>query len=168
MKPANISPLKQTDIAAVVKIAKPIWHQHYDPIIGKQQVDYMLEKFQSTQAIQEQIAEGYRYYQVLEEKRTVGYFAVQVQDQTDLFIGKFYLCELVRGKGLGRAMLNFIEQFATQQNCAHLKLTVNKCNPAYQAYLKLGFKNDGAIKFDIGNGYVMDDYLMSKDLTRSD
>ncbi len=164
MKPLQILPFEKSDIPTVVKIAKTIWHQHYDPIIGKQQVDYMLEKFQSARAIQEQITDGYQYYQVLENDQTIGYFAVQVQEQTDLFISKFYLSEAVRGKGFGRTMLKFIEQLAKQENCTCLKLTVNKYNPAYQAYLKLGFKNYGTAKFDIGSGYIMDDYLMSKSL----
>ena len=64
------------DIEAVVVLAQEIWNQHFVPIIGQEQVDYMLEKFQSASAIAQQIADGYEYYIVREHDHDVGYFAI--------------------------------------------------------------------------------------------
>jgi len=158
----TISLLENENIFAIVNIAKPIWHQHYDPIIGVQQVNYMLDKFQSEHAIKSQLAEGYLYFQVSDLDEVVGYFSIQVSDDVDLFISKFYLLEKTRGKGFGKTMLSFIENFAKENACKQIKLTVNKHNPAYEIYLKLGFVKYDSAEFDIGGGYIMDDYLMSK------
>ncbi len=128
----------------------------------------MLDKFQSVAAIEQQISDGYLYYRVLEKEQIIGYFSLQIRDQSDIFVSKFYLSENTRGKGFGRAMLKYIERFAIENNCSKLKLTVNKHNPAYKIYLRLGFSNDGSVEFDIGNGYIMDDYLMSKELGLDD
>jgi len=157
-----ITPLKNLDIDAIVALAKPIWHEHYTPIIGEQQVNYMLEKFQSREAIRSQLEQGYQYFQVGEPSNLLGYFSTQFRDNASLFISKFYLSKLARGKGIGKQMLKFIEQLANSNKCQTIDLTVNKLNPAYQVYLKLGFANQGAVEFDIGNGYIMDDFLMSK------
>ena len=43
-------------IAAVAALARETWTRHYVPIIGVAQVEYMLEKFQSEEAIARQIA----------------------------------------------------------------------------------------------------------------
>lgn len=157
-----ITPLNNLHIDAIVALAKPIWHEHYTPIIGEQQVNYMLEKFQSRKAIESQLAEGYQYFQVGEQTHLLGYFSIQFRKNASLFISKFYLSKLARGKGIGKQMLSFIECLASLNKCQTIDLTVNKYNPAYQVYLKLGFINQGSTEFDIGSGYIMDDYLMSK------
>jgi len=157
-----ITLLEKENIHTIANIAIPIWHQHYDPIIGVQQVNYMLDKFQSEQAIESQLAEGYLYFQVSDSAEVVGYFSIRISDEVDLFISKFYLLEKTRGKGFGKAMLSFIEYFAKENGCKQIKLTVNRYNPAYKIYLKLGFIKYDSAQFDIGGGYIMDDYLMSK------
>jgi len=161
-----IEQLNTEDIDAVARLARPIWFEHYSPIIGESQVEYMLNKFQSQQAIASQISEGYQYFQVTFSDKLVGYFSLQERDRASLFIGKFYLSKNTRGKGIGRSMLAYIESLANELSCQSIDLTVNKNNPAYEIYLKLGFINQGSAQFDIGNGYIMDDYLMSKSLSR--
>ena len=42
-------------IKAIEALAYEIWYEHYQPIIGTSQVAYMLKKFQSLEAIDEQI-----------------------------------------------------------------------------------------------------------------
>jgi len=161
---SEIFQITSEDIQNIAQFAKPIWHEHYSPIIGKNQVIYMLDKFQSEKAIKQQLLQGYRYYKVLNEDQLVGYFSIQQRDNSSLFVSKFYLDKSARGSGMGRKMLSFIERLANESNCKTIDLTVNKENPAYEIYLKLGFKNQGSAEFDIGNGYIMDDYLMSKDI----
>lgn len=160
----KITAIQNKDINKIVELAKPIWREHYSPIIGDEQVNYMLEKFQSHEAIKSQLADGYLYYQVVVQTELLGYFSIQLREKESLFISKFYLSKQSRGKGLGKQMLNFIENLAETNQCKTIDLTVNKYNPAYDVYLKLGFTNRGAAEFDIGNGYIMDDYLMCKEV----
>ena len=158
----EITPLRQSALKELAEFAAPIWHEHYTSIIGKKQVEYMLEKFQSENAIKEQIAEQYQYYQVTNGNPLIGYFSIQLRDNSSLFISKFYLAKSARGCGAGRKMLTFIEDLAKEHKCKTIDLTVNKYNSAYEVYLKLGFSKIGEAEFDIGQGYIMDDYLMSK------
>lgn len=151
------------DATTIEKIAKPIWMEHYTPIIGAEQVEYMLKKFQSKEAIRAQINDGYWYYIVKHQQIFAGYLALQKR-QSSLFISKFYLNTDFRGQGIAKDMLSHIEQVAQEQSCASLELTVNKFNPAYDIYLKLGFENIESIQIDIGAGYIMDDYRMRKSL----
>ena len=158
--------LLDTDkIPALSEFARPIWLEHFSSIVGEAQVNYMLDKFQSEEAIHSQIKQGFTYYQVLLENQLVGYFSIQIKENSTLFISKFYLIKNARGKNLGVSMLKHIKMIAFEQGCNRLELTVNKQNPAVNIYLKLGFINIDSIQIDIGEGYVMDDYLMQKDLS---
>lgn len=170
-----IQPLDNANIVPLVALADKIWHEHYDSIIGSEQVNYMLNKFQSEKAIIQQQSEGYHYFSAFEnlnleatdknQNQLMGYFSIKEKEKNSLFISKFYLSNKARGKGYGRAMLEDIESKARLSNKANLDLTVNKFNNAYKIYLKLGFEKIGSAKFDIGGGYIMDDYLLRKNLS---
>ncbi len=152
-------------LVAVAQLASEIWDEYYVPLIGRAQVDYMVAKFQSLAAMRDQIASGYEYYVVQTDERLIGYFAVQpAREQKRLFISKLYLHKSSRGSGTGRLCMEFIEQLARQRGLPLLWLTVNKGNPAVKTYERLGFRIAQHIVIDIGNGFVMDDYRMEKDL----
>jgi len=149
-------------IKAVAELAEEIWTEHYIPIVGKQKVEYMLANFQSEKAIQKQITEGLLYYLVMENNINIGYIAFISRDNS-LFISKIYLKSIMRGKGIGKQLLSFAENFANEQNLSKLTLYVNKNNlNSIKAYEKFGFIITEQIVKDIGNGYVMDDYIMTK------
>jgi len=150
-------------ILDVERLAKEIWQEHYIPIIGQRQVAYMLEKFQSKFAISQQIQDGYAYYLVKDrENQNIGYFNF-VRNDDELFLNRFYLKSMVRGRGLGRHSLNFVENLSRKVGCSKISLTVNKNNSgSIKFYQTCGFKTTGPIVQDIGNGFVMDDYKMEK------
>jgi RimJ/RimL family protein N-acetyltransferase len=159
-----------TDDAAaqtVASLAEIIWREHYTPIIGATQVAYMLEHFQSAEAITHQIRdEGYRYYLIEESDRAIGYLSVQKRGPI-LFVGKLYLLCSRRGRGYGRKAMHFLESLAQTLQCSRLELTVNKHNDGSIAfYEKMGFEKDEAVVMDIGGGFVMDDYVMRKPVDR--
>ena len=150
------------DIQQIVKLAKPLWLEHYSSIIGESQVLYMLDKFQSFSAIKSQLEDKYQYFLVIYNKTLIGYFSLQYQENSNLFISKFYLSKNMRGKGIGKFMLAHIEELAIKKAYKTIDLTVNKNNPSIEAYLRLGFIKENSVQFDIGGGYIMDDYLMRK------
>lgn len=141
-------------------LANRIWFEHYTPIIGREQVEYMLEKFQSITAMTEQTKQGYQYYQLSVDNTFVGYLSFLMKTDT-LFLSKIYLEQSVRGQGLARQAINFLQEQAQSHQLKSIQLTVNKYNSdSIAAYQKMGFLNKEAIVMDIGNGFVMDDYLM--------
>jgi len=151
-------------ISDVVNLAREIWTEHYVPIIGQEQVDYMLGKFQSDSAIAAQLADGYEYYTVSREGTLMGYMAIVADEGTgSAMISKIYVRESARGHGFGRAMLEFAEDLCRERRIGALWLTVNKNNSRSLAwYMQAGFENVGSTVQDIGGGFVMDDYRMEK------
>ena len=144
-------------IAQVSRLARDIWQEHYIPIIGSNQVSYMLEKFQSVDAIEQQINEGYRYYIIFNDQVEAGYFSVKDKAET-LFLSKLYVLKSLRGKGIGKQGIEFIK--STFSNSV-IQLTVNKNNSDSIAFYKnVGFKIVDDMVTDIGSGFVMDDYVM--------
>ena len=58
--------------------------------------------------------------------------------------------------------MDYIAVEAQRQKNVALFLNVNKYNNALHFYLKQGFFKIREEVIDIGNGYVMDDYVMEK------
>ena len=154
--------LTEKQMEIVVSLAKEIWTEHYIPIIGKEQVDYMLDKFQSKQSISDQIRSGFLYFLIKENNQFIGYIGVQPKGN-ELFLSKIYVKSSERGKGFGKKAIQFIETLAREKGLRKIVLTVNKNNRvAIKTYGKLGFKNLGSVIQEIGGGFIMDDYKMEK------
>lgn len=153
-------------IKRISLLAENIWYEHYVPIIGKAQVDYMVPKFQSEAAISNQIEEGMRYFIVYNSQEDIGYFAIDIViENSSLFISKFYIAKEFRGQGVARACLSYMENICRKNRLDLLWLTVNKYNNnSIRAYEKMGFNRTKELVADIGSGYVMDDYKMEKRL----
>jgi len=152
------------DVRQVAALAADIWREYYVPLIGATQVEYMLEKFQNAAAMLEQIQRGDEYFMICGAARLLGYLAVRANPDQSMFISKLYLQRDLRGAGTGRRALQFIEQLALERGLNLLWLTVNKLNPAVNAYEKCGFQIAASIRIDIGEGFVMDDFRMEKRL----
>jgi len=149
------------EVEVVARMAKIIWREHYIPIIGDDQVDYMLGKYQSVKAIESQLQEdGTYYFLILSEEVPVGYIGI-TEKYNELFLSKFYLLKSERGKGLGHFAFDFLVSRCREIGAVFITLTVNKQNlDTIKVYEKLGFENYGEVITDIGSGYVMDDFLM--------
>ena len=146
------------NIKELSTLASSIVKEHYDPIVGSVQNDYMIEKFQSVSSLEEQIEHGYQYYFVRDNKDNIGFLAFYKRE-SELYLSKFYLSKTQRGKGLSKKMLDFVILNARKINAHAITLNVNKKNSAVYVYEKLGFYKKYEEKNDIGNGYFMDDYV---------
>ena len=140
-----------SDIMEVNKLAGLIWHEAYRGIVSREQIAYMIERFQSVRAITEQ--------------RAVGYCGVQPRDGR-LFLSKVYLLHEVRGQGRFRQMLEYLRGLCREVGARTIWLTVNRRNErVIGAYRRAGFREVRAQVTDIGGGYVMDDYVMELETT---
>lgn len=163
----HIEPVTQDEqTVALAKLAKTIWEAHFTPIIGSAQVAYMLEHFQSAEAIQHQMKQGARYWVAVHQGQWVGYQClISDAEKGKVMLSKLYVTETARGTGIGKLLLNQAETFAQQQNAHGLWLTVNRHNHAPIAwYQRQGFQVVDAQKNDIGHGFFMDDLIMEKPL----
>ena len=158
--------VSEQDVIETVSLAREIWQDHYVSIIGQVQVDYMLNKFQSSAAINKQIKEGYKYYLVIHDGLIAGYLALIPDiDASSLMISKIYVKRVLRGKGIGARTLKFAESLCHESGFETIWLTVNKYNTnSIDWYERMGFANVGTLVQDIGDGFVMDDFKMEKKL----
>ncbi len=151
--------LKSEDISTVQQLAREIWEEHYLPIIGQQQIDYMLDLFYATEKIQKELEEGV-YWEILYlENEAIGYLVCEVEEE-NIQLSKLYLKSKVRGRGLGKFLIDRSKEIAKENNKNSIRLNVNKNNTQSIAfYERVGFLKVEEGVFDIGNGYFMDDFI---------
>ena len=149
----------QTDIPTISELAHKIWNQHYPSIIGQAQIDYMLGKMYDKYSLKEQILiKKHRFYLIEFEGKAIGFISIYEESQNKWFIAKFYIDQTLAGKGLGASVFKEILSLTSAQS---IRLTVNRENyKAINFYFKLGFKIEKVADFDIGQGYVMNDFVM--------
>jgi len=165
MKNLRIIPVANEELVlSLSAVADDIWRQHYTPIIGEAQVDYMLEKFLSPEALVEQINSGYEYF-LFSYDYTFAGFAGILEKDGKLFLSKLYVHEDFRGKGIASYMFQKFIEICKLRNLKTIWLTCNRNNTGSLAvYEHLGFKKVREEAADIGNGFVMDDFIMEYEI----
>ena len=150
-----------TQVREIADLAKVIWNEHFTPIIGKDQVDYMVEKFQSYPALKEQISEGYEYYQIFSSGELCGYTGIRPGEDNRLFLSKLYLKKESRGHHLATGAFSFLKEICRERGYSAIWLTCNKHNDnSLGVYRHFGFEIIDTQEADIGGGFIMDDYIM--------
>lgn len=151
------------DVKKIADLAKIIWHECYTPIIGTEQVEYMIEKFQSPKAISDAIKnDGYIYYMAYDNDALAGFIGVKPENNC-VFLSKIYVDSNFRKRGIAKTMISKIMEEYSHKD--YMYLTVNKQNTnAINTYKTLGFSLWQEQVADIGNGFVMDDYVFKYDL----
>ena len=157
--------VKVKNIKNLASLASEIWHEYWPEILSAEQIDYMVEKFQSEKAISEQILnENYVYFYIVFNKDIAGYIGMCLKEKY-LFLSKLYIKKLFRHKGLGTQAFEFIKEYAKSLSYTKIVLSVNKYNRnTVAAYNKWNFKTVDSVVTDIGSGFVMDDYIMQYDI----
>ena len=154
----------ESEAVAIANLADEIWREHYKPIIGTEQVDYMLAKFQSAEQICEDIKHnGYIYFTAvhINSGEMIGYCASQPKENY-LLLSKLYVRKDYRGKGVARRFLDeIIVLCRVEYGFDKIRLTVNKYNDnSIAAYQKMGFETIDSVRTDIGNRFFMDDFVL--------
>ncbi|MDV0444768.1 hypothetical protein MmiAt1_03060 [Methanimicrococcus sp. At1] len=165
------------EINDVAALAKEIWTEHYVPLIGAAQTEYMIAVFQSASRIKSDIAEkNYSYFAVFPDgsNEQIAYLALQPDDK-GVFLSKIYVKKEYRRQGAAKMLTDFALDFAkestrmpdsvyakTKYARPRLWLTVNKGNAgSIEFYKKVGFVIDKEAVTDIGNDFYMNDYIMT-------
>jgi len=147
----------------VIDLTKKIWPVAYGEILSKAQLDYMIDKFYNETALREQIeVKGHVFYLAQDEnEKYVGFVSYEINSEPNKAkIHKIYVLPETQGTGLGRQFFELVKEKAIKNHQKAIFLNVNKYNNAIHFYYKLGFIKIKDEVIDIGNGYVMDDYVM--------
>lgn len=150
------------DISLIQDLAEKSWRSHYPGIISPEQIDFMLDLMYSEEEITSQFNNpNYHYYLLGNEKNFYGIMGFENHyEENTTKLHRIYITEEGKGKGLGKEAIQFLKNQILKMGDQRIILAVNKQNPSYHFYLSQGFKVYEEGVFDIGNGFVMDDYLM--------
>ncbi len=162
-------PARSHDLETIRALADRIWHVCYPGIITPEQIRYMLGWMYAPHKLAAEFARGVSYELAWLDGLTVGYLAYELQPGgTVLHLNKLYLVPELHGRGLGRAMLDRVEAVAGTAGVAAIELRVNRGNQrALRAYERAGFEVVDAVRQEIGGGFVMDDFVLRRQLVRS-
>lgn len=153
------------DYNLVHTLAEKVWPQTYKNILTQDQITYMFEMMYSQDAYNEQIEKrGHEFLLVRDDSGYLGFasYELNYDNKPITKVHKIYVLPQTQGKGAGRALIDKISQIATDNNNTVVSLNVNRFNSAIGFYEKIGFVKAGQEDIDIGNGYLMEDYIMQK------
>lgn len=149
------------DVDDIAQLADKIWKVHYPSIISIEQIEYMLNKMYSSEALLKQMELGHVFTLVYLNNLPLGYVSISTNDNKNYFLNKFYILVDEHKKGIGSELFNYL--LNKIKDAETIKLTVNRQNyKAINFYFKNGFTIKEIADFDIGNGYFMNDFVMIK------
>ncbi len=145
-------------------VSERTWPSTYGHIISQEQIDFMMNWMYSDESLATQMNTGCEFYIASIKKEdgkvdAVGFCSVSPEEGAHK-LNKLYVLPTAQGTGAGKALLNKSIEVAKAAGSTSLFLQVNKLNTAYTFYLKKDFIKESEFKFDIGNGFYMDDYVM--------
>ena len=140
-------------VREVAALAKEIWGEPYRGLLTPGQITYMVDRFQSEEAITLQLSEGYQYRLITVGDEPAGYAASRTEEGR-LFLSKLYVRKRFRRRGLARRTVDGLNRLCREQGLVALYLTVNRENAgSIAAYLAMGFRKVREQVTDIGEGY---------------
>jgi len=153
---------EQSDIRRISNMAFIIWPLTYGQVLSQDQIDFMLEKNYTVEALAESMVVGQFFYVLKEDGIGQGFIALRTLEDR-VRIEKLYLMPDVQGKGFGKALIDFASEKTVLKGRGILELNVNRNNPAYHFYLKQGFKVVQTVDIPYYD-YVLNDYVMQKEV----
>lgn len=156
------------DIPSIQKIAFDTWPSAYDDILEQAQIDYMLDLMYSKEVLEQQMNENQTFLIIQEEKLDLAFvsFETNYDNLPQTKIHKIYISLIAQGKGLGKILIEETERQAINKRNERMLLNVNRENKARFFYEKLGFKIAYTEDIEIGNGYLMNDFVMVKEVEK--
>ena len=152
------------DLETIRELAYKIWPDAYQEILGKAQLNYMLDKIYSLSSLQNQFATlKHQFIMVVEDDTPIGFASFSAHEDGKVFhLHKIYVLPAEQGKNVGKQVLDYIVSATKTGGATSLQVNVNRFNKALHFYEKQGFKIIREEDIDIGEGFFMKDYVMEK------
>lgn len=152
----------EEDINTIGYLAQQIWPRAYNEILSSNQLEYMLKLIYSPAALKEQMNLHHQFIVAELNEDAVGFASYSPIEKDTYKLHKLYVLPELQGKGLGRALLDFVAEEVIAKGATTLRLNMNRKNKARQFYEKYGFEIIAEEDIDIGNNFFMNDYVMEK------
>lgn len=165
----TISEASEKDLPIIQDIAYKTWPSTFGEILSPKQISYMLNMMYNLDALKEQINEKKHVFLLAKDETSqtyLGYVSYELNYKGAPLtkIHKIYLLPASQGKGVGRLLIDKVAERAIQQANNRLGLNVNRYNKAIQFYERMDFVVVGREDIDIGDGFLMEDFIMEKPL----
>ncbi len=152
------------DLDTIRELACKIWPSAYEEILGKAQLDYMLDQIYSLSSLQHQFSVlNQQFIMAVEDDIPIGFASFSAHKDPKFYhLNKLYVLPDEQAKNVGKQLLDYIISEIKNAGAISLQLNVNRFNKALHFYEKQGFKIIREEDIDIGEGYFMNDYVMEK------
>lgn len=165
----TITEATEPDLPIIRAIAYQTWPSTFGEILSSAQIDYMLNMMYSLDALTAQIKDKNHVFLLAQEadsQECLGFISYEFdyRNQSKTKIHKIYLIPASQGKGVGRLLIDQVAMLAIERENLSLSLNVNKYNKAIQFYERMGFATVDTETIDIGEGFLMEDFIMEKPL----
>jgi GNAT superfamily N-acetyltransferase len=164
--PVTIEAAGADEIGIVRALARDIWRRHYPGIIPVEQIEYMLERGYCDEALRRFVgADDAGRALARRDGAAVACVAWYRSGRDTTKLDKLYVLPEHHGGGIGRTLIEHVAAWARAAGTRVVKLNVNRGNVrAIAAYQRCGFAIRESGDFPIGNGFVMEDYVMVRDI----
>lgn len=155
----------QSDLRKIHELAEEIWPYSYGEILSSDQIRFMLDQMYSVESLSNAVSEGQDFFIFHEKCKSVGFISMQKKHgSVDILrIEKLYVLPQMHGQGVGKKLIMYTESKAAEAQYKYLELNVNRNNPAFYFYKKVGFSVVDSIDIPY-HGYVLNDYVMQKQI----
>ncbi|GAB3996070.1 GNAT family N-acetyltransferase [Spirosoma daeguense] len=165
-----ITEVTEADLPVIQNIAYQTWPSTFGEILSPTQISYMLEMMYSLDSLKTQIRDKNHVFLLAVDPQSeeyMGYVSYELNYKGESLtkVHKIYMLPASQGKGVGRMLLEMVAHIAKRNDNNRLGLNVNRFNKAIQFYEKMGFAVVGQENIDIGEGFLMEDFIMEKPLT---
>ena len=151
------------DIPVIQEIAKRTWRKSFVSVISQSQIEYMLNKMYTTDVLRWQMSDGNHKYLLIEEEEQIAGFAsyeLDANEDNHARLHKIFVLPELQKSGTGSLLLEEVVTRVKENKNEGLLLSVNRQNPAVDYYLAQGFEIVEEDDIDIGEGYLLKDYIM--------
>ena len=162
----TIRPATEQDFPLIRRLADEVFPATYTPLLPEGQVEYMMERMYSAEALQEQLQSGHRFFLGYVGGEPAGYLSIEQQGDSLFHLHKLYVLPRFQRSGLGRTLFEEAVREVRRKGVlpARIELNVNRENKALGFYERIGMRRDRVVDIKIGEGFEMNDYIMAYDI----
>lgn len=157
---------KPEHISVIQDIAQKTWGDTYGHILTENQIEYMLDMMYSACSLEEQMNVLHHHFLLAKREDSddfegfVSFELNYIEGKTK--IHKLYVLPQTHGTGMGRALIDKVAEMAKANDNISILLNMNRFNKTMGFYKHMGFNIIREEDIDIGNGFLMEDYVFEK------
>jgi len=155
------------DVSRIQSVAHATWPETFKDILSPEQIEYMLNWMYSYEAIYKAIKDpNQSFWLFTKDGKTFGFAGIEhhYKGKEITKLHKIYVLADAQGMQVGKQLMECVKKEAIKAGSKEIYLNVNRFNKATGFYEHIGFRVIGEEDIDIGNGYLMEDYVMALSL----